>query len=73
MMNMKNRVAENIILKLKEKKTRWDFLSTFHPPNELSFENGNIFKIEQMPENSPDYEFIAKQFLETFGGIKALP
>lgn len=69
MMNMRNKMAPNINLKLKEKKTRWDFLSTFLPPPELSFENGNIFKIEQLPEASPDYEYVAKSFLETFGGI----
>ena len=55
-------------LKNKEKTTRWDFLSTFKPPEDLSIENGNICRVEKLSENSPDYEYCSQLFLSTYGG-----
>lgn len=45
-------------------------MSTFVPPEDISIETGIIYKLEKLAENCPDYEFIAKQFLETLGGPK---
>jgi hypothetical protein len=42
---MHDRQIQDIRLKLKEKKTRWDFLSCLKPPEALSIENGNIYQI----------------------------
>ena len=58
-----------VTLKVKEKCTRWDFLSTFKPPQDLSIESGQIFKIERLLESSPDYDHVSKQFLTTFNGV----
>jgi hypothetical protein len=55
-------------LKMKETITRWDFLSTLKPPENLSIESGNIYHIEKLGEGSPDYDFVAKMFLSTFNG-----
>ena len=62
-----------IQMKYKDKLTRWDFLSTFVPPEDISIENGIIYKLEKLAENCPDYEFIAKQFIDTLGGPKQQP
>jgi hypothetical protein len=43
LINMHDRQIPDIRLKLKEKKTRWDFLSCLKPPAALSIESGNIF------------------------------
>ena len=67
MLNMAQRDAPQIELKLREKITRWDFLSTFKPPEDLSIESGNIYRTEKLAENSPDYEHVSKAFLSTFG------
>jgi hypothetical protein len=40
---MHDREKEDIKLKFKEKKTRWDFLSCLKPPENLSIESGNIY------------------------------
>lgn len=68
MLNMAQRDAPQIELKLREKITRWDFLSTFKPPENLSIESGQIYRTERLAENSPDYEHVSKAFLSTFGG-----
>ncbi len=60
--------AGEIRLKNKEKTTRWDFLSTFKPPENLSIETGRIFQVEKLSENSPDFEYCSRLFLTTFGG-----
>ena len=67
--NMANRNQPDIKFKLKEAKTRWDFLSTFKPPEDLSIETGNIWKIETLSEGNPDYDHVSKLFLTTFNGI----
>ena len=54
---------------IKETKTRWDFLSTLKPPEDLSIETGNIWRIEQLSEGTPDYDHVSKLFLTTFNGI----
>jgi hypothetical protein len=69
-MDMSDQAHGKTYIKSKEKRTKWDFLSTFVPPEELSIENGNIWKIERLLESSPDYEHVAKMFLDTFNGIK---
>jgi hypothetical protein len=56
---------------MKQTITRWDFLSTFTPPADLSIESGNIYRTEKLSENSPDYEFVSKAFLSTFNGRAA--
>jgi CRISPR/Cas system CMR-associated protein Cmr3 (group 5 of RAMP superfamily) len=50
---------------------RWDYVQTFRPPPSLSIENGRIYKIEKLNQNSPDYELVANSFLSTFGGANA--
>ena len=55
---------------MKETTTKWDFLSTFKPPEELSIESGKIYHSERINEGSPDYDYVSKLFLSTFGGIK---
>jgi hypothetical protein len=42
---MADRKAKDVKFKLKEAKTRWDFLSTLKPPEDLSIETGNIWRI----------------------------
>ncbi len=47
--NMADRSVKDLKFKLKESKTRWDFLSTLKPPENLSIESGNIFRIDHLP------------------------
>lgn len=54
----------------KETVTRWDYLSTFKPPQYLSLEGGTIFKIEKLKENSYDYDMVSKEFINTYGGAQ---
>ncbi len=65
---MANRDEQDLRFKLKEKKTLWDFLTTLKPPEDLSIESGNIYRLVQVAEASPDYEHISKYFISTFGG-----
>jgi hypothetical protein len=53
---------------LKEKKSTWDFLSTFRPPEDLSIETGNIWRKENLSEAAPDYEHVSKLFMTTYNG-----
>jgi hypothetical protein len=59
---------KRIALKRKESVVRWDFLSSFKPPSHLSLETGNIFEAKQIYPGSPDYDFVAQQFISTFKG-----
>jgi len=68
---MSNNQRKSVTLKLKEKQTRWDFLSPFKPPAELAIEKGKIFKIEPLNQSSPDYEYVSKLFMSTLGGPPA--
>ena len=68
---MENLAAKPMHLKSKVTTTKWDFLSTFKPPENLSIESGNIFHIEKLNESSPDFEHVSKMFLNTFNGIQA--
>lgn len=43
----------------KEMIKKWDFLRTLVPPNDLSLESGNIFRLQNIPKSEPDYEFVA--------------
>jgi hypothetical protein len=71
LINMSNNQRKSVTLKLKEKQTRWDFLSPFKPPVELAIEKGYIFKIEPLNQSSPDYEYVSKLFVSTLGGPPA--
>ena len=66
---MAKRNEQDIKFRLKETKTRWDYLSTLKPPEDLSIETGNIWRMENLPEGTPDYDFISKLFLSTINGI----
>ncbi len=56
---MHDRDLPDLKLKIKEKKTRWDFISCLKPPESLSIENGNIYQIVPLSEASPDYEYVS--------------
>jgi hypothetical protein len=49
--------------------TRWDYLTTFSPPEHLSIEEGQTYfeKIEIKP-GTTEYEFVANKFNSTFNG-----
>jgi hypothetical protein len=68
LINMHDRQIPDIRLKLKEKKTRWDFLSCLKPPAALSIESGNIFTVDNLSAASPDYEYVSNMFMSTFNG-----
>ena len=70
---MHDRELDDIKLKFKEKKTRWDFLSCLKPPEALSIESGNIYQVVQLSEASPDYEYVSQMFMNTFNGPVANP
>ena len=70
---MHDREKDDVKLKFKEKKTRWDFLSCLKPPENLSIESGNIYQIVQLSEASPDYEYVSQMFMNTFNGQNAQP
>lgn len=72
-MDMSRGDHKKVNLKYKDKLTRWDFLSTFVPPEDISIESSVIYKLERLAENCPDYEFIAKQFIDTLNGMKGGP
>lgn len=70
---MHDRDLPDLKLKIKEKKTRWDFLSCLKPPEALSIESGNIYQIVTLNEASPDYEYVSQMFMNTFNGPNAQP
>jgi hypothetical protein len=65
-MNLEN--AHKWFCESQQTLKRWDAVTTFKPPPELSIENGNIFKIEKLDETSPEYILLAEQFLGTLQG-----
>ena len=45
---------------------KWDYLSTFKPPEHLKIENNSFFEVEVLKPGSADYDFVAKYFMSTF-------
>lgn len=53
---------------MSEKVCRWDFVSTFKPPDHLSVENGKISMLKEIYQGEIDYDFVSKAFLTTIKG-----
>lgn len=76
---VENRTFASYILSLKDGKKwdcnnketvkRWDAVTTFKPPPELSIESGNIVKVIELNVNSEEYQLLAQQFLSTTNGV----
>lgn len=48
---------------------RWDYLTTFKPPEHLSIEVGHTyFEKVDIPFGSIEFQFVAQKFSSTFGG-----
>ena len=58
-----------LMVRSQIQSTRWDYLSTFKPPERLSIEAGHTYyeKVEIYP-GTTEYEFIASRFTSTFNG-----
>lgn len=52
----------------KQTTKRWDAVTSFRPPPELSIESGRICKVEKLDPNSAEYQLLAEQFLSTSNG-----
>eukprot|EP00347_Sterkiella_histriomuscorum_P016706 403352164 len=61
------------LMRMKENIHRWDFVSTFRPPEHLSVESGRINMIKQIFQGEIDYDFVSEKFLSTFNPNPANP
>ena len=61
---------QRLALTKKETIKRWDYISTFKPPANLSIENGRIFKVDKLNEGAHEYSYVTDLFLSTWGGIQ---
>ena len=61
-----------LMVKSQILSTRWDYLSTFKPPERLSIEAGHTYyeKAEIYP-GTTEFEFVASRFTSTFNGRMA--
>ena len=58
-----------LMVRSQIQSTRWDYLSTFKPPERLSIEAGKTYyeKVEIHP-GTTEFEFVASRFISTFNG-----
>lgn len=66
LLNLKD--LKKIHLQQKEVIRRWDYLTTFRPPEHLSIESGQIYEKIQIQPGSPEYDFASQLFISTFNG-----
>jgi hypothetical protein len=46
----------------------WDFFQCFKPPKDLGYDNGVLYKVEDLDPTSLEYRYVAFKFLKTRKG-----